>query len=345
MLASMQSMWDNHRSAVDLLGTGSHWPSVTLTSPANNSVFPDTASVAIIASASDTLGSITLVEFFVSDTVKIGEASSPPYSMVWTNIPPNTYSITAVATNDQGHQRTSNRVVIRVGIPPMTRIEAEAASRSGPGMTIRNDNSASGYAYIDIATNDTNTSITWQVNNLKPAGSYEIAFGYRLAYASPKSQFINVNGTRAGVLEFTAPSSASWYEKAMTVNLNAGSNTVQMQMSWGWMYVDYLSVPTGILVASAGGTDAVPLAWSLEQNYPNPFNPATSISYALVKNVHVKLTVYDLLGREVEVLVDGTEERGNHVVTFDARRCASGVYFYRLQAGEFVATKQMILLR
>ena len=81
------------------------------------------------------------------------------------------------------------------------------------------------------------------------------------------------------------------------------------------------------------------------QNYPNPFNPTTNISYSLAENGYVQLTVYDILGKEVATLVDQQQNSGLHSVVFDARSLASGVYFLRLQIGEFRISKKMVLLR
>ena len=83
----------------------------------------------------------------------------------------------------------------------------------------------------------------------------------------------------------------------------------------------------------------------LMQNYPNPFNPLTKISYHIPETEFVKLKVYDPIGNEVASLVDGIAKAGIHEVTFDASNLTSGVYFYKLQAGSFVETKKMILLK
>ncbi len=83
----------------------------------------------------------------------------------------------------------------------------------------------------------------------------------------------------------------------------------------------------------------------LLQNYPNPFNPTTVISFQLAAISRVSLKIYDLLGREVAMLVNGEMPAGMHEVPFDASRFASGIYFYRLKAGNFVATKKLILLK
>lgn len=88
-----------------------------------------------------------------------------------------------------------------------------------------------------------------------------------------------------------------------------------------------------------------PNSLKLLQNYPNPFNPVTSISYDLLAGARVSLKVYDMLGREVATLVDGFVQEGYHRETLNAAHLASGVYFYRIQAGSFVQTKKLLLLR
>ncbi len=93
-----------------------------------------------------------------------------------------------------------------------------------------------------------------------------------------------------------------------------------------------------------------PTEFTLSQNYPNPFNPSTMISYQLAVNSQVTLKVYDMLGSEVATLVNGRQEAGSYTVPFSAigentLTLASGVYFYRLEAGSFVATKKLLLMK
>jgi M6 family metalloprotease-like protein len=88
-----------------------------------------------------------------------------------------------------------------------------------------------------------------------------------------------------------------------------------------------------------------PTEYSLMQNYPNPFNPTTTISYSVPKNGLVTLKVYDILGKEVAELVNETKETGNYSVTFNASELPSGIYFYTLTSGNFMATKKLILLK
>ncbi|HEY6953258.1 MAG TPA: T9SS type A sorting domain-containing protein, partial [Bacteroidota bacterium] len=108
----------------------------------------------------------------------------------------------------------------------------------------------------------------------------------------------------------------------------------------------------GLYVLTRSGATGVaaqrtqqPSMYALFQNYPNPFNPTTTIRFSIGKLSMVNLKIYDLLGREVETLVNGAQTPGSHEVKFDASRLSSGIYFYQLQAGSFSATKKLLLLK
>jgi hypothetical protein len=88
-----------------------------------------------------------------------------------------------------------------------------------------------------------------------------------------------------------------------------------------------------------------PVCFELSQNYPNPFNPSTTMRYGLASRSHVVLTVFNTLGQKVAVLQDGEQEVGYHEVQFDGSNLSSGVYFYRMHAGAYVATRKMVLMR
>lgn len=100
-------------------------------------------------------------------------------------------------------------------------------------------------------------------------------------------------------------------------------------------------LPTGV----DGPRESVPTEFSLEQNYPNPFNPTTTLKFNIPHSAFVALRVYDALGREVSTLVNEVKPPGTYEVKWDASGFASGVYMYRLQAGQYVVTKKMILIR
>ncbi|MFA4839941.1 MAG: T9SS type A sorting domain-containing protein, partial [Candidatus Neomarinimicrobiota bacterium] len=86
-------------------------------------------------------------------------------------------------------------------------------------------------------------------------------------------------------------------------------------------------------------------AYDLGQNFPNPFNSTTLIRFAIPKAGVVRLTVYDLFGREVKSLVDSWQSAGNHRISFTVDNLPTGVYFYKLQVGDFSRTKKMILIK
>ena len=106
---------------------------------------------------------------------------------------------------------------------------------------------------------------------------------------------------------------------------------------------DDLGGVTSINVERVG--EGFPTTFSLSQNYPNPFNPSTTIKFGITEQSDVKLVVYDVLGRVVSELSNKKMNAGWHEVTFNASRFASGVYFYRIEAGDFVKVKKMMLLK
>ncbi len=108
-----------------------------------------------------------------------------------------------------------------------------------------------------------------------------------------------------------------------------------------WILKQVVNAPSGISSQDLG----YPRVSRLEENYPNPFNPTTVISGQWTADSRVRLVVYDVLGREVAVLADGRYPAGKYSFTFNARGLASGVYYYRLSAGNFTATRSMILVR
>ena len=103
-----------------------------------------------------------------------------------------------------------------------------------------------------------------------------------------------------------------------------------------------LSLVTGI---NQREVPAVPTSIQLGQNYPNPFNPTTQIAYSVPKAGLVTLDVYNVLGQKVATLFSGMQQPGNYTATFNGSRFASGVYFYRLQAGGVTLTKKLVMIK
>ncbi|MCI0448948.1 MAG: T9SS type A sorting domain-containing protein [Chlorobi bacterium] len=106
------------------------------------------------------------------------------------------------------------------------------------------------------------------------------------------------------------------------------------------MVVTY-NMPIGIRPISSN----VPVKFNLSQNYPNPFNPAANIKFDIPKSAFIKLVIYDVIGREVSVLVNEQLSAGSYKADWDASNYPSGVYFYKLQAGDYRETKKMVLVK
>ena len=124
----------------------------------------------------------------------------------------------------------------------------------------------------------------------------------------------------------------------------AGSQTGAAPPAGDIMYQEF-HPPIIIWIGVSERRSDVPVKFGLEQNFPNPFNPSTTIRYELPRASVVRLTVYDMLGREVIVLVNERKNSGSYEVNFDGSGLASGVYVYRLQSEGFVQAKKLLLLK
>ncbi len=127
--------------------------------------------------------------------------------------------------------------------------------------------------------------------------------------------------------------------------MGSGNHTIAVSSAAGGVSLDYLQViafvPTAVL-----GREELPQGFALLQNYPNPFNPTTNISFTLGKTSEVKLAIYNVLGQKVATLINNRKmAEGLHSVAFDAKSLSSGVYFYRLEAGDFILQKRMLLIK
>lgn len=163
-----------------------------------------------------------------------------------------------------------------------------------------------------------------------------------LTHAFPK---IAQGDTMTWQFRYTAPSASVATRDTIYANFCAVDTSYDPNGDY-WNYAPKCVIVVLPNVAAPRNAEK-PSDFALEQNYPNPFNPTTVIAYRLPVASAVRLELYDALGRKLATLASGRQEAGTHRYALDAARLnlSSGVYLYRLQAGDFVATKKMLLLK
>ncbi len=160
------------------------------------------------------------------------------------------------------------------------------------------------------------------------------------------SRFIQPNTDAGNLVSVVGPSVVLRCTAA-----DAAGNTASVDVGPGESVGETAAAATHARLAEASEdvealeTLGIPTEFALAPNYPNPFNPRTTIEFALPEAVEVSLRVYDVTGRVVARLVEGSMGVGNHRVTFDASRLASGIYLYWIQAGRFTEVRRMILVK
>jgi hypothetical protein len=153
--------------------------------------------------------------------------------------------------------------------------------------------------------------------------------------------------TRGGVVYRSSDAGGTWAAAYTgTPTLWAINMTSVSGCAHGWAVGASGTIVRMInIVGVSNNKNEIPNVYNLEQNYPNPFNPTTMISFDIPKADNVKLVVYDVLGREVALLVNQFRQAGTYDVQFDGSTLSSGVYFYRLETGSFTQTKKMLLVK
>lgn len=205
------------------------------------------------------------------------------------------------------------------------------ATWSQPSVTSgKVDTLAGGMAKMDLWWNvSLDGGTTWKTS-AKLAGTTGGLFASAGAYLTPRgstdlvAHFTFMQDTAVGCFVFGEGVRALVPTKYATVSFNK---------------------TTGALTAIGDDNNVAVKSFELVQNYPNPFNPATTIRYQVPNASNVSLKVYNMMGQEVATLVNGMKEAGNHTITFDGTKLASGVYLYQINAGSFQDVKKMILMK
>jgi hypothetical protein len=225
---------------------------------------------------------------------------------------------------------------------------ATAVSTSATASAIGITWVASNFQYVSLGTagNDTITA------KADIGGTYKLRiFGQNLTTANAPIVISEAGTTLANAnLPFK-------YQTGSTTKLDSTGNDVvsptftlvagthKLVLSGAGVNIDYVQLIKQDIKTGVAKDGQMPVTFALEQNYPNPFNPSTTIRFSLAKASNVKLLVYNVLGQQVRTLVDTRMSAGQQSIVFDASRLASGVYFYRLDAGNFSSVKKMLLLK
>jgi hypothetical protein len=179
--------------------------------------------------------------------------------------------------------------------------------------------------------------------------SNEINFGLNDIYPKSPDEFIPNDAFATSLFNFSVYSQYNSLRADDGTNriiyLGFGLEQIQDQATMDTVVVRSINWLMNGIVLSTPNENLIAESYKLDQNYPNPFNPATTISYSIPKESNVSLIVYDIMGKQVAELVNSKQAVGSYNVQFDAAKLASGTYFYKLTAGEFISVKKMVLLK
>jgi len=226
----------------------------------------------------------------------------------------------------------STTVLKSLRAPDVSKYESVTPTAEGAKFT------PSGFKSVQLGANGT---ITWNINP-PTAGNFRIQVYYQNPGAT-QNVVIKVDGATVIPALALAGKADSTGQNVLSdkYTMTAGAHTLLLSESQ--VNVDQIQLVQEMGTGVNGSR--MPEGYALEQNFPNPFNPVTTISFSLAKASNVKLTVYNVLGQKVASPVIGRMTAGAHAVQFDAGKLSSGIYIYRIEAGDFKMQKRMLLLK
>ncbi len=363
-----QYLIDYVRVYADIVNTA---PTVSITSPAGSGV--PAGSITIDATASDPDGTIAKVEFY-NGSSWLGEDTTAPYSFAWNSVGDGCYDVNVRAIDNQGGVATDHvdlTVGTGCGQAPFlgapfgfpTRVQAEAYDAGGEGVAYRDaDATNNGGQYrasegVDIET-CTDAGGGYDVGWINPGEYVE----YTVSVPASGNYPINVRVASQSAggalhLEFNGHDATgnivvpvtggwqTWTTVSTTATLTAGPQVMRFVPTAGAFnlnYFDIVSAPAAVL------PDGGPARDILHAAYPNPFNRTMAIRYDLQARAPVRLAIFDVRGGLIKTLLAGeTIDAGSHEVIWDGRDetgrvAATGIYFYRLDAGRHAETRRLV---
>jgi len=188
--------------------------------------------------------------------------------------------------------------------------------------------------------NDQVTLVTDQQNGLIIAGELDIPV-IEIGVLSSLDSMLVIYGIEPGVKSFAGDSIEN---RVAVIGIHEVGYPTMTKDAWEFIKagIDWVTEESNAFVNMG---NRVPIGFSLAQNYPNPFNPTTNINYSIGKDSWVKISIYDMLGRKIATLVNDYMERGIYNITWDASNFSAGEYIYKIEAGNFIDSKKMILVK
>jgi len=316
-------------------------------------------------------------------TLNLNAGASDSVDFPWT--PTTTGSFTlAIASaliNDTNRLNDTVKTTIDVQATPLLTIFCDNFSGGTSNWTITNDGGTCVWQTLSTPYPNTYTLPPTSVSPVFSADADECGSGTTLLSTATITNNINCSGKEGVYLEFDNDWNAidNQDHAIVEVSYNGGS-TWSTVISWGgtdvrnthevhslsgatnnpnvkirfksiqpgwdwWWTIDNVCIKGYGLTGIVNNEGQIPKTYSLSQNYPNPFNPTTQIIFDLPKQENVSLKIYDVLGKEVATLVNELRSAGSYTISFDGYSLSSGVYFYRLEAGNFVSVKRMVLIK
>lgn len=252
-----------------------------------------------------------------------------------------------------GYQNFGGLKVLTAGTQTtVASVAADAATLDGVGMQCLDANGdklslcASGNKFVEMTGV---SSLVWNYTPT-PAGTHALKIHYLLPTAKQQVD-IYLNGAvlQTGVVLDGATN--AWLKKDVyNLALKNGVNQIELRSTTGSLQIDKLELFKVAKEGTASEKEALPKGFALNQNYPNPFNPTTTIRFTVAAPSNVKILIFDSLGRHINTLLNEAMTAGDYQVVWNGRNTGgqsvpSGVYFYRMEAGQAATTRSMILLK
>ncbi len=317
--------------------------------------------------------------------INLNASQTDSVSNIWTPVSAGIYTlkyISALATDSIRSNDTVQTTIVVLASTPSLCEGFNNASFPPAGWTTSgsdtywsreivsgygNGTGCAGWDNYDAPYGTTGSLVTLTFNPTVSSDSLHFALAYCQWSSFPDDSLIILSSTNAGTSYSTlvrlgeaqmntapgtcthpfTPVASDWSRRAYV--LPVGTNKIQFTAVSGFgdhLYLDSIGLnPCWNYIGFANRNPEIPKVFSLSQNYPNPFNPETKIAFSIPKTSFVKLVVYDLLGAEVAILINETIQPGYHNITFNGQNLASGVYFYRIKAGDFVQSKKMLMIK